>query len=73
MEETAKKELKDYASQLRELGKEIQTSFSGPLVSDSGVGSSCGFCPRAQSLLVRSQLSCGVCASNPPLSIPSKA
>lgn len=43
MEDTAKKELKDYARQLRELGKEIQTSFSGPLVSDSGVGRSWGF------------------------------
>ncbi|KAK2530562.1 prominin-1-a [Columba guinea] len=33
MEETAKEELKDYAHQLRKLGKEIQTSFSGPLQS----------------------------------------
>nr|XP_021149452.1 prominin-1-A [Columba livia] len=33
MEDTVKKELKDYARQLRELGKEIQTSFSGPLQS----------------------------------------
>lgn len=41
MEETVKEELKDYARQLRELDKEIQTSFSGPLVSNSAVRRSC--------------------------------
>ncbi|NWX02045.1 PRM1A protein, partial [Caloenas nicobarica] len=33
VEETVKDELKDYARQLKELDKEIQTSFSGPLQS----------------------------------------
>lgn len=63
-----KKDLEDSARDLRELEKDMQASFSGPLVSAAGGypgDAGLGF-PRAQSLLAGSCLSCGVCPSDLP-------
>lgn len=70
-----KKDLEDNAGELRELEKEMQASFSGPLVSDAGGcpgNAGLGF-PRAQSLLAGSCLSCGVCTSDLPSLHPQQS
>lgn len=67
-----KTDLEDRAHELRELEKEMQANFSGPLVSHAGGDAGLGF-PRAQSLLAGSCLSCGVCTSDPPSLCPKQS
>lgn len=70
-----KTDLEGRAHDLRELEKEMQANFSGPLVSHAGGcpgDAGLGF-PRAQSLLAGSCLSCGVCTSDLPSLCPQQS